>query len=92
MKDKIRLLLRWMGIFVLCLAVIYLFVFFGGWKLFESGDPILIEIGVALVLSFFVFVFGETVSGLEKKVNVLEKRLDDLECKQQDGFEAQFDE
>ena len=43
MKDKIKLLLRWVGIFLLCLIVIYLFVFFGGWKLFESGDPILIE-------------------------------------------------
>ena len=59
-----------------------LFVFFGGWKLFESGDPILIEIGVALVLSFFVFVFGEIVTGLEKRVKSLEERLNEFEKKE----------
>ncbi len=82
MKDKIKLLLKWAGIFVLCFVVIYLFVFFGGWKLFESGNPILIEIGVALVLSFFLFIFNEIVIGLEKRVKSLEERLNELESKQ----------
>lgn len=82
MKDKIKLLLKWAGIFVLCFVVIYLFVFFGGWKLFESGNPILIEIGVALVLSFFLFIFNEIVTGLEKRVKSLEERLNELESKQ----------
>ena len=50
MKDKLKLLLRWAIIFLFCFIMIYLFVFFGGWKLFESGDPILIEIGVAFIL------------------------------------------
>ena len=79
MKDKIKLLLRWAGIFLLCFFVIYLFVFFGGWKLFESGDPILIEVGVAFVLSFFVFVINEVVMGLEKRVKTLEERINELE-------------
>ena len=82
MKDKIKLLLRWVGIFLLCLIVIYLFVFFGGWKLFESGDPILIEIGFAFVLSIFVYTINEVVTGLEKKVKALEERLNELENKQ----------
>lgn len=82
MKDKVKLLLKWAGIFVLCFVVIYLIVFFGGWKLFESGDPILIEIGVALVLSFFVLIFNEIVTGLEKRVKSLEERLNKLERKQ----------
>ena len=82
MKDKIKLLLKWAGIFVLCFVVIYLFVFFGGWKLFESGNPILIEIGVALVLSFFLFIFNEIVTDLEKRVKSLEERLNELESKQ----------
>ncbi len=81
MKDKIKLLLRWGGIFLLCFIVIYLFVFLGGWKLFESGDPILIEVGVAFVLSFFVFVFNEVISGLEKRVKSLEERISELEKK-----------
>lgn len=77
MKEKIKILLRWAVVFLLCFVLIYLFVFFGGWKLFESGDPIMVEIGVALVLSFFVFVFGEIVSGLEKRVKSLEERLNE---------------
>lgn len=79
MKEKIKLLLRWAGIFLLCFIVIYLFVFFGGWKLFDGGDPILIEVGVAAVLSFFVFVFGEVVTRLEKRVEALEERINELE-------------
>ncbi len=82
MKEKIKLLLKWAGIFVLCFIVIYLLVFFGGWKLFESGDPVLIEVGIALVLSFFVFVFNEIVTGLEKRVKALEERLKELDNKQ----------
>lgn len=74
MKDKIKLLLKWEGIFILCFIVIYLFVFFGGWRFFESDDPILIEVGFALVLSFFVFAFNEVVTGLEKRVTSLEER------------------
>ena len=82
MKDKIKLLLKWAGIFLLCFIVIYFFVFFGGWKLFESDDPILIEVGVAYVLSFFVFAFNEIVTGLAKRVKSLEERLNELENKQ----------
>ena len=74
-KEDAAITLR---IFLLCLIVIYLFVFFGGWKLFESGDPILIEVGVAFVLSFFVFVINEVVMGLEKRVKTLEDRINKL--------------
>lgn len=81
MKNKIKLLLKWAGMFVLCFIIIYLIVFFGGWKLFESGDPILIEIGIAVILSFFVLVFNEVVTGLEKRVKSLEERLNELEKK-----------
>ena len=82
MKDKLKLLLKWFGTFLICFIVIYLTVFFGGWKLFNSGDPILIEIGVALVLSIFVFVINEVITALDKRVKVLEERLNELENKQ----------
>ena len=81
MRDKIKSLLKWLAIFILCFIVIYLIVFFGGWKLFESGDPILIEVGVALILSIFVFVFNEIVTALDKRVKSLEGRLNELENK-----------
>lgn len=82
MKNKLKALLRWAGMFLLCFAVVYLTVFFGGWRLFKSGDPILIEIGVALVLSFFVYALNETVTKLEKKIEALEKRIREMENKQ----------
>ena len=82
MKDRIKSLLKWLAVFLFCLIVIYLFVFFGGWKLFESGDPILIEVGVAFILSFFVFIFNEVVTGLEKRVKSLEERINELEKKE----------
>lgn len=72
MKDKLKLLLRWFGAFVLCFLTIYLFVFFGGWRFFESGDPILIEIGVALVLSIFMFAINEEIDKLKKRIKSLE--------------------
>ena len=79
MKEKLKLLLRWGITFLLCFLIIYLTVLFGGWKLFESGDPILIELGVALILSFFVCVINEVVTKLERRVKALEERLDQYE-------------
>ena len=67
------------GSFIVCFVVIYLIVFFGGWKLFESGDPIMIEIGIALILSVFVFVISEVVTGLEKRIKSLEEKIKELE-------------
>ena len=81
MKDKLKLLLRWAIIFLFCFITIYLLVFVGGWKLFESGDPILIEIGVAHILSFFVLLFSEMISLLDKRVKALEDRIKELEKK-----------
>lgn len=79
MKEKCKLLMHWAISFLLCFAVIYCSVFFGGWKLFESGDPVKIEIGVAFVLSIFVFAFNEVVTDLTKRVKSLEERITDLE-------------
>ena len=82
MKNKIKSILKWVATFVLCFITIYLIVFFGGWKLFVNGDPILIELGVALILSIFVFAFNEVVTNLEKRVKSLEERLNEPKNKQ----------
>lgn len=79
MKNTIKVLLKWLAWFVICFVVIYVAVFFGGWKLFESKDPILIEIGCALVLSVFLTIINEVVTGLEKRIAALEERMKDLE-------------
>ena len=81
MKNKLKLLLRYAIIFILCFIVIYLIVFTGGWKLFESGDPILIELGATSILSFFMFVINEVFIAQEKKIKSLEQRLCELENK-----------
>lgn len=85
MKKQLKNLHRWALTFLLCFIVIYLIVFIGGRKLFESGDPILMEIGVALILSIFVFAVNEVIGALEKKVKSLEARVDELEKKLSDN-------
>lgn len=67
MKKKAKMLLRWLGAFILCFLAIYLIVFLGGWKLFESGDPILMEIGAALVLSIFFFCNQRSANNARKE-------------------------
>lgn len=79
MKKKAKMLLRWLGVFILCFLAIYLIVFLGGWKLFESGDPILMEIGAALVLSIFFFAINEVLTMHEKKIKDLEEHIKKLE-------------
>ena len=79
MKKKAKMLLRWLGAFILCFLAIYLIVFLGGWKLFESGDPIMMEIGAALVLSIFFFAINEVLTMHEKKIKDLEEHIKKLE-------------
>lgn len=82
MKNKIKFLLKWAGIFVICFVVIYLIMFFWGWRWIETGDPILIEVVFAAILSIFVFVMVEGMTILEKRIKALEERLNELETKQ----------
>ena len=82
MKKHIKLLLRWAGIFLLCFITIYLIVFAGAWRLFESKDPILIEIGCALILSVFIFAIYEVGNMLHEKIKKLEERIQQLEKNQ----------
>ena len=79
MKKKAKMLLRWLGTFFLCFLSIYLIVFLGGWKLFESGNPIMMEIGAALVLSIFLFPINEVLTMHEKKIKDLEEHIRQLE-------------
>ena len=79
MKSKLKSILKFLGTFALCFIVIYLVVFSGGWKLFESGDPILIELGVALILSIFVFAINEVLTKQNEKIKSLEDRIVKLE-------------
>ena len=86
MKEKILIFLRWICSFIGCFIVIYSIVFVGGWKLFERDtyiwanlyDIILIEIGASLILSVFVFVILEVMQMLYKRIEKLEKQIEEL--------------
>lgn len=82
MKKALKNIIKIAVTFLICFAIIYINVFLGVWKLFKSGDPLLIEIGAAWILSIFVVSFFEVVSSLEKRIKLLEKRLDDIEKKE----------
>lgn len=76
-KESLKFLACFVGTFI----VIYLLGFFGGWKLFESGDPILMEIGVSVIVSLIVYAMYSSFSELEKKIKELENRIESLEKK-----------
>ena len=78
MKEKTLIFLRWICSFIGCYIVIYSIVFVGGWKLFDSNDRILIEIGASLILSVFVFVILEVMQMLYKRIEKLEKQIEEL--------------
>ena len=80
MKSKLKLLLLWLAEIAVCFAVIYLVVFFSGAKLFESGDPILIMLGCALILSVFVSVILHAMEKQSKRIDALEARIQTLEA------------
>ena len=80
MKSKLKFFLRYLAVFAACFVIIYLFVFFGGAKLFESGDPILIELGAALILSVFVSVILHAMEAQSKRIDALEDRIQMLEA------------
>ena len=80
MKSKLKFFLRYLAVFTACFVIIYLFVFFGGAKLFESGDPILIELGAALILSVFVSVILHAMEAQSKRIDALEARIQTLEA------------
>lgn len=60
-------------------ALIYLMIFFGGWRLLESGDPILIEIAVSIVVGILVGIIFELSRYCEAKFNAAQKRIEALE-------------
>ena len=78
MKKGLQYLLRLLLCAVLCFVVVWLIVFAGGWKLWESGDPILMEILAALILG--VLLCG-TLCGFEEMWQAQRRRIEELEAR-----------
>ena len=79
MKQKLKLYLRWFISILFSFVCIYLFIFFGGWKLVESGDPIRMELAAAIVVGTILFIVNEVTTAQDKKIKDLEQRLTELE-------------
>ncbi len=83
MKKALTTLGKLLIIFIVTFISIYLLVFIGGWELFESKDPILMEIGVSVIVTFFLFVIGSAMETMQKenkdKIEKLESRIVELE-------------
>lgn len=83
LKDSLKFLLVWALCILVCFVIVFLWCFFVGWELFESGDPIKIELGISVILGSLFFVIINTIFELEKKreeqVKSLEKRIEELE-------------
>lgn len=85
LAGKLKYILAWALCILVCFVIIFLYVFCGGWELFESGNPIKIELGASIILGSLFFVVINTIYELEKqheeKIKKLEKRIEELENK-----------
>ena len=79
MKQKLKSYLRWFLNILFSFVWIYLFIFVGGWKLVESGDPIRMELAAAIVVGTILFVVNEVTTAQDKKIKDLEQRVAELE-------------
>lgn len=75
----IKEILKFMLICVITFLLIYLLVFIGGWELFESGNPILIEIGISILVGLILYTIYTINEDYKRKITELEKRLIKLE-------------
>ncbi|MGN1162059.1 MAG: hypothetical protein ACI4SX_07440 [Candidatus Fimenecus sp.] len=79
--KKLKMLLHWLVCTLVTFLCIYLFIFAGGWKLVESGDVILIEIAVSIIIGFVIWIIFELTRFYDSKIENLEKRIEELENK-----------
>ena len=84
MKNTIKNLLVLLLSIIISFIFIYLFIFFGGSKLFESGDVILKELGVSIIIGTLVFWIIKINKTSYEKIEELEKRVEELENKKEE--------
>lgn len=78
-NKKLKAVLHFLICFIISFIFIYLIIFVGGWRLFESGDPILLEIAAATVIGFFIWLIYEWSALFKCKIKELEERIEELE-------------
>lgn len=78
-------LLRLLGCIAAAFVLIYLLVFIGGWRLLESGDMVMIEIAVAVLVGIILWLFFEQTRQYDERLQQLEERIADLEQRAKPG-------
>ncbi len=78
-NQKMKMILHWLICTIISFVSIYILVFLGGWRLIESGDPILLEIAVSILVGFIVWIIFEFSRYYESKLKELETRIKELE-------------
>lgn len=81
MKIKFKKLFRLLICILVSFICIYILVFSGGWKLIESGNIVLIEVAVSVVVGTIVFIICENWRDYEYKIKNLQKQIEKLEEK-----------
>ena len=79
MKKNLKFFAKFLPIFALTFISIYLLVFFGGYKLFEAKNPILMEIGVSILVSIVFYVIECLNEETNNRIEKLENRITELE-------------
>lgn len=77
-SGKIKMLLHLLICIFISFVCIYLFVFVGGWRLFEAGNPILLE-AAAIGVGFIIWIIYEFSLYTDSRIKELEKRILELE-------------
>lgn len=86
LKKELSWILRWIFFIAVTFAFVWLFVFFGGWKLLESENPILKELAFSFVLGTILHIIVNIIyESCVKRIDALEKRITELEQKGSDG-------
>lgn len=80
-NQKIKMILRLLVCTVVSFICIYLLVFCGGWKFLESGDPILLEIAVSIIVGIIIWIIFGFSRYYDCKLKALEERIEKLEKK-----------
>ena len=75
MKNTIKNILVLLLSIIISFIFIYLFIFFGGSKLFESGDVILKELGVSIIIGTLVFWIIKINKTSYEKIEELETEV-----------------
>lgn len=78
-KPFWKILLHLLGCIAAAFVLIYALVFVGGWRLLESGDMVMIEIAVAVLVGIILWLLFEQGKQYEDRLRQLEQRIQALE-------------